>query len=76
LNGRTWGFLAASSELGDARVFGIGDEPEITEGQLQDGDRWLPVACDGAFDVVFEELTRMEATAAGSAVQLAYALIN
>jgi serine/threonine protein phosphatase PrpC len=55
VSGRTAGILAASRAIGDFLVPGVGRAPEIAEIPLEESDRWLILACDGVWDVIFNE---------------------
>jgi serine/threonine protein phosphatase PrpC len=74
--GRTGGILAVSRAMGDFLVPGVGRTPEIAEIPLEESDRWLILACDGVWDVIFNECLGDLARNAKNAKEFAVDLRN
>jgi serine/threonine protein phosphatase PrpC len=74
--GRTAGILAVTRSLGDFAIPGVCKTPDISEVPLEPSDRWLVIACDGVWDVVFDKLLGDTAVSARSPAEFAVDLRN
>jgi serine/threonine protein phosphatase PrpC len=73
---RVAGILAVARSIADFRIHGVGHDPDISQLELEPDDKWLLVACDGVFDVVFDSSLPSIIARATDASSLAYLFRN